>query len=134
MGVDENLLAAFGVLKGEKAQIGKPCLQGIAQPHRDHVMAAGQLRQRFFPARTGDEIGHDEDQRAPPDHARGVGKNAFKVGAVGVSGIAVARERVQQHQQLPPPARAGIMRSTAPENKSAPVRLPLLDRKRHIRV
>ena len=53
MGVDEHLLAAFGILEGEQAQIGQAHLQRIGQPHRDHVMAAGQLAQRLFPARRG---------------------------------------------------------------------------------
>ena len=104
MGVDEQLLAILRVLEGEKPQVGKPHLQGIGEAHRDHVMAAGKLAQRLLPARRADEIGNDEDQRTAADHARRIAQHALQVGAFGAFGIAIAGERVQQHQELLPAA------------------------------
>ncbi len=83
MGVDENLFAVFGVLEGEQAQIGQPHLQGIAQPHRDHVMTAGQLASGFSQPGAlmkSDTMKISERRRIMRG---GIGQNPFQVGAAG---------------------------------------------------
>ena len=69
--VDEQLLAGLGILDDEQAEIGQLHLQRIVEPHRDHVVALGEVGERLGPARRADEIGDDEHQRAPRRDAIG---------------------------------------------------------------
>ena len=49
-GVDEQLLAGFGVFHRHQADVGQRHLQRVVQAHRDHLVALRQARQRVLPA------------------------------------------------------------------------------------
>jgi hypothetical protein len=49
-GVDEQLLAGFGVFHGHQADVGQRHLQRVEQAHRHHLVALRQPRQRTLPA------------------------------------------------------------------------------------
>ena len=49
--VDEQLLAGLGVLHDQQAQIGQLHLQRIVEPHRHHLVALREMRQRLRPSR-----------------------------------------------------------------------------------
>ena len=65
VGVDEDLLPGLRILHHEQAEVGQLHLQRIVQPHRDHLVALRELAERLRPAGTADEVGDDEDERAP---------------------------------------------------------------------
>ena len=71
VGVDEQLLAGFGVFHRHQAEVGQLHLQRVEQAHRHHLVALRQPRQRVFPAGLADEVGHHEHQRAALDQRVG---------------------------------------------------------------
>src|SRR5207253_2577656 len=62
--IDENLLAGFGILNNEEAEIRQLHFQRVVQAHGDNFVASRELRERFRPARRANEIGHEKDKRA----------------------------------------------------------------------
>ena len=78
--VDRELLAGLGVLDDDHAGVGKLVLARIEQPDRDDLVALGQLQQRALPAGRGDEVGDEDDERAPPDRAERELEQARQVG------------------------------------------------------
>src|SRR5205814_5311582 len=66
--VDEQLLAGFGVLYDEEAEVGKLHFERIVEPDRDDLVPSCELRERLSPARRADEVGHENNQRAALQH------------------------------------------------------------------
>ena len=65
--VDRELLAGLRVLDHDHARVGKLVLARVDQPDRDDLVTLGQLQQRALPSGRGDEVGKENDERAPPD-------------------------------------------------------------------
>ena len=88
--VDRELLAGLGVLDHDHAGVGQLVLARIEQPDRDDLVALGQLQQRTLPSGRGDEVGDENDQRAPPDCAERELEQPRQVGDRPVRGRAAA--------------------------------------------
>ena len=56
MGVDEHLLAGFGILQHHQPEVRQGDFQWIDQPHGDDFVAPGQHGERCLPARRADEV------------------------------------------------------------------------------
>ena len=50
VGVDDELLAGFGVAHRHQAEVGQVHLERVVQAHRGHLVALRQLRQRASPS------------------------------------------------------------------------------------
>ena len=65
--VDRELLSGLRVLDHDHAGVGKLVLARVEEADRDDLVALGQLQQGTLPARRGDEVGDENDERASPD-------------------------------------------------------------------
>src|SRR5207247_563508 len=65
MRVDEQLLAGLRILDDQKAQVRQLHFQWIVEADGDDIMAARKLCEGLRPTGRADEIGDDEDERAP---------------------------------------------------------------------
>ena len=72
--VDDELLAGFRVAQREQPEVRQLQLQRIEHAHRHHFVPLRKLRQRLFPARFADEIGHHENRGPSLDQARAGGQ------------------------------------------------------------
>ena len=61
--VHHELLAGLCVLDDDHAGIGQLVLTRVEQTDRDDLVTLGQLEQRPFPSRRGDEVGDEDDER-----------------------------------------------------------------------
>ncbi len=68
MRVDENLVAGFGVLHYDQADVGQLELHRVIQTHGDDFVPACKQRELPAPTRLADEIRNDEHDRAALDH------------------------------------------------------------------
>ena len=82
VGVDEDDLAGLGVLDVDHPRRRELELAPVDHLDRHHVVAAGELAEQPLPARLGEEVRHDHDERAPPqDPQRGAQRGAEVGGA-----------------------------------------------------
>ena len=95
--VDDDLLAGLGVPHRHQADIGELHLERVEQTHRRHLMALRELAERLFPAGRADEVGDDEDRRAPLDRAL---RREQQLAQVGRTGRRFGRPRGHALQQL----------------------------------
>ncbi len=67
MGVDVELLAGLGILDEQGTDVGQLDLATVEQSDGHDLVALGQQVQGALPAGRADEVGDDEDERAPLD-------------------------------------------------------------------
>ena len=100
VGVDQHLLAGFGVTDRDQAEVGQLQLHRVEQAHGHHLVALGKQAQGLFPARLADEVRHHEDRRAAPHRGRTGVQQVVQLGAAALGGNRAGLHGVQQLQHM----------------------------------
>ena len=133
MRVDEQLLAGLRILDDQKAQVRQLHFQRIVEADGDDIMAARKLCERLCPTGRADEIGDDENERAPRRHAPGHLQQVREVRGIRTLDLGPRLHPVQQVQHLAPAAARGNygVDAIAVEERSDPVAVRGKDARQH---
>ena len=133
MRVDEQLLAGLRILDDQKAQVRQLHFQRIVESDGDDIMPARKLCERLRPAGRADEIGDDENERAPRRHAPGHLQQVREVRGIRTLDLGPRLHPVQQVQHLAPAAARGNygVDAIAVEERADPVAVRGKDARQH---
>ena len=111
-GVDVELLAGLRVLHDDRADIGQVGLPRVDEADRQDLVPSMEQVEGPFPTGCADEVGDDDDQRAPLDRVVGGFNERPQVGERSARQARLAEQILDEAEDLDPPPRAGIVRST----------------------
>src|SRR5580765_13954 len=92
--VDEDLLAGLGVLYPDHPGSRQLALAPVEDLDGDDVVALGEDAERLLPPRLADEVAHDDDEAAAPDHTECGPEQHGQVGGGGAVGVGRGLEQL----------------------------------------
>ena len=116
---------ALRVDEPERADGLERLLARVADLHRDHLVTAGEAKQRLAPVARPAEVRDDDDERTLARRSRDAGERLCELHArSAVRLVAVAQREEQADETRPALAWAAATRSVAPPKPTSPTRLP----------